>query len=197
MSGDGKRTLDPLAKRKAVLLAGETLFARKGYTGTTMADIARAANVAVGTVYRLFPDKPALLAALHRQMEERFIDAMQAGWRETGDFDQKFAAMIDAIMDAAEAVLPRMPLYSLTRDMVGAADFVPGEQMMAAIALQYADGVEAGAFHPHPPEVAASIAHGMVDGAMRAWMTDPTPARKADVASTLKTLFDRAFLLRG
>jgi len=41
-------------KRDAILDAARTLFAKQGYEETTIADIARAAGVAVGTVYLSF-----------------------------------------------------------------------------------------------------------------------------------------------
>jgi len=46
---------------KAAALA---LFAERGFGGTTMEDVARAAGVTVGTVYRYVPDKDGLLASL-------------------------------------------------------------------------------------------------------------------------------------
>src|SRR5580765_5212904 len=50
----------PVELREAALRR----FAERGFNGTKIDDIARAANVTVGTVYRYFPDKQALLGAL-------------------------------------------------------------------------------------------------------------------------------------
>jgi Bacterial regulatory proteins, tetR family len=47
-----RRIMNPEGKKEAVLAAGEKLFASQGYTRTTIADIASAADVAVGSVYR-------------------------------------------------------------------------------------------------------------------------------------------------
>ncbi len=44
-------------KRDAILDAARTLFAKQGYEETTIADIAGAAGVAVGTVYLYFRNK--------------------------------------------------------------------------------------------------------------------------------------------
>jgi len=54
----GRRTRDNL------LQAARTVFEERGYTGTRMADIARAAGVSHGTVYTWFADKEAVLRAL-------------------------------------------------------------------------------------------------------------------------------------
>jgi AcrR family transcriptional regulator len=50
--------------RRRVLSAAESLFARRGYEATGMADVAERAGVGVGTLYHHFPDKRALLLAL-------------------------------------------------------------------------------------------------------------------------------------
>lgn len=50
--------------RRRVLSAAESLFARRGYEATGMADVADRAGVGVGTLYHHFPDKRALLLAL-------------------------------------------------------------------------------------------------------------------------------------
>ena len=192
-----RRIMDPAGKREAILAAGEEAFAAKGYTGATMAEIAVAADVAVGTVYRLFPDKPSLLAALHARMEDRFVAAMRKGWNTQERYEDKFDPMLDALFDQAQAVLHLMPLYALTRDIIGAADYLPGNRMIEAIKQQYRAGVKAGAFADQPPAVVAAIAYGMVDGALRAWGQSPTPARKRAVLGALKTIMRRAFLRRG
>jgi AcrR family transcriptional regulator len=46
---------------KRILQAARQLFARKGYDATTTKDLAHAAGVAEGTVFRHFPNKKAIL----------------------------------------------------------------------------------------------------------------------------------------
>jgi AcrR family transcriptional regulator len=49
------------ATRLRILQAALRLFAAKGYEGTTTKDLAAAANVAEGTLFRYFPNKKAIL----------------------------------------------------------------------------------------------------------------------------------------
>ena len=61
-------TVDPLtksqaARRQRVLLAALELGADGGYEAVQMRDVAASAEVALGTIYRYFPSKDALLAA--------------------------------------------------------------------------------------------------------------------------------------
>ncbi|MCG5058186.1 MAG: TetR/AcrR family transcriptional regulator [Limnoraphis sp. WC205] len=54
-----------------ILKAAQRLFARKGYDGTTTRDLAQAAGVAEGTIFRHFPNKKAIL-----------IEVATEGWIE-------------------------------------------------------------------------------------------------------------------
>lgn len=189
-----RRVMNPEGKRAAIMACAERLFAANGYSGTSMTDIAGAADVAVGTVYRLFPDKASLLAALHAQMEDRFIAAMKTGWGRAEAFPDRFVPMLDALFDEAERVREIMPLYAMTRDMIGAADYIPGARMITSIETMYRQGIRAGAFHAMPAGIVGPVAHAMVEGGMRAWMAKPTPDHLRRVKTELAALFQRAFV---
>ncbi len=54
----------PQERRERIIDAAGKLFARKGYESTTLADVAKTANVASGTAYLYFKDKAALQIAV-------------------------------------------------------------------------------------------------------------------------------------
>ena len=64
--------------RQRLLASAEELFTRRGYAGTTMADVAARAGVGVGTVYHHFPEKRALLLELIDAWGER-LSARRGG----------------------------------------------------------------------------------------------------------------------
>ena len=187
--------MNPEGKREALMHSAETLFVTQGYSGTTIAQIAKHAEIAVGSVYRLYPDKAAVLTALHERMEERFIHAMQAGWTSKDDYAERFEAMIAALFDLAFDVRASLPLYFLTRDMIGGTNFVPGERIIAEIEAQFFDGVESGKLRAMTPGVIGPMAHAIVEGAMRAWMADPSPQRRELIVTEVTAIFVRSFLL--
>ena len=189
-----RREMNPEGKRKAVMAVGERLFAAKGYTNTSMAEIAREADVAVGTLYRLFPDKPSLLAALHEAMEDRFIEAMTIGWHREDAYAKRFGPMLEALFLEAHKVRETMPLYAMTRDMIGAADYQPGARMIESIETMYAQGVAAGAYHKLPDGLVGPLAHAMVEGGMRAFLIDPTGKRQAQIIEEMTAVFRRSFV---
>src|ERR1700734_196865 len=63
------------ATRERLLEAAETVFAKKGYDGALLADIAQEAGCSVGAVYFRFKDKNALFSAI----AESFIEDARAG----------------------------------------------------------------------------------------------------------------------
>lgn len=74
MSGGGEKTLrrDAAENRQRLLDAAATVFSERGLD-VCVDDIARAAGVGVGTLYRRFPTKDALVSELVRQVLEDFV----------------------------------------------------------------------------------------------------------------------------
>jgi AcrR family transcriptional regulator len=68
---------DAARNRQRILGAAETLFGQRGATNVSMEEVARAAGVGKGTLYRRFPDRAALAVALldehERDLQERLI----------------------------------------------------------------------------------------------------------------------------
>ena len=67
---------DPSDKAAHVLAVARTEFGRKGYEVTTIRDIASAAGLGTGTVYRVIGSKDELLASIM----ESFGKKVEAGW---------------------------------------------------------------------------------------------------------------------
>src|SRR5437764_14546712 len=83
---------DARRNRDAVLAAAKKLFADQGLDAQ-MPDVARAANVGVGTVYRHFATKDDLIAALVADRFERLAEKAREGL-EAPDPWNGFAALI-------------------------------------------------------------------------------------------------------
>jgi AcrR family transcriptional regulator len=63
-------------RRDAILAAARKVFAQRGYDGTTVADIAREAGVAAGTVYLYYSSKTDLFAALNLRLYKVINEAI-------------------------------------------------------------------------------------------------------------------------
>ncbi len=77
--GPGQRPLrrDAERNRQRILVAARTLFAEHGL-GVSHDQLAEAADVAVGTVYRRFPDKESLIEALFAEEVDELIAIAEA-----------------------------------------------------------------------------------------------------------------------
>jgi len=65
-------------KREAILDAALDLFVERGFFGTAVPEIADAAGVGAGTIYRYFESKEALVNAIYRQQKQRFAGVVLA-----------------------------------------------------------------------------------------------------------------------
>jgi AcrR family transcriptional regulator len=84
---------DARRNREKVLAAAAAAFAENGIEAQ-VEDIARRAGVGVGTVYRHFPTKHALVTAMAEEHFSRLADAIEAALEEDGEPWDVFAAAI-------------------------------------------------------------------------------------------------------
>ena len=164
-----RRRADPTppAKRDAILRAAIDVFAERGFFNAQVADVARAAGVAAGTVYLYFRSKDDLLASIfERAMREAFAEGRTAlaGVRDPAERLRVFARLHLAWLgrDRNLAIVFQVELRqsvkfierlssSLLRDYLG--------QLRAAIV----DGQRSGVFRP---DVNATVAAKMFFGAL-------------------------------
>lgn len=110
--------------RMRVVAAATELFVRHGYLQTTMADIARRADVAVRTVYLSFGGKvDVLVAALDIAIvgDDEPAPVLERPWFRALVDEPDGVAALRRFTVAAAAIIERVyPLYAVTRD--GAAD---------------------------------------------------------------------------
>lgn len=66
------------ARREDILVAARRVFASRGFRGTTMADIAEEARIALGTIYLYFASKEDVFAALNDQLNALIAAAISS-----------------------------------------------------------------------------------------------------------------------
>jgi TetR/AcrR family transcriptional regulator, fatty acid metabolism regulator protein len=166
---------EPGAKREAILRAAIEVFARRGYFSAQVADIARAAGVAAGTVYLYFRSKDDLLVSI--------FDKTMREAREEG------RAALEGIADPVERLhrIARLHLDRLGRDRDLAVVFQVElrqstkfmERFSASDLRDYlgiirdtiAKGQESGAFRKGiSPTLAAKIFFGALDEMATNWI---------------------------
>lgn len=95
---------DAARNRARVLAAAERLFAEHGAPHVTMEDVAQAAGVGKGTLYRRYPDRAALAVALidrhERELQQRLLEGeppLGPGASPADRLDAFYAAMLDLV----------------------------------------------------------------------------------------------------
>lgn len=92
---------DAERNRRRVMEAARELFAQRGLE-VTLNDIAHHAGVGVGTVYRRFPDKAALIEALFEERVEELVALARTGLAAPDPWEG-FVATITAILALQES----------------------------------------------------------------------------------------------
>ena len=81
-------------RREQILRAAEQLFQHYGYGKTTVADIARAAEVGVGSVYLEFSSKAAIASELSLRRYDCMLETMRTTVSGTGSFAERLEALL-------------------------------------------------------------------------------------------------------
>ena len=83
-------------RRELILHAAEQLFQHYGFAKTTVSDIARAAEVGVGTVYLEFASKEAIASELSLRRYRCVLDAMRQAASGEGSYAERLTAVFQA-----------------------------------------------------------------------------------------------------
>ena len=157
-----------MARRGQVLLEATRLFAERGYESTSVNDVASRAGVSVGTLYKYFPDKPALLEGVLADFEESFIAPMQAMHDAPGDHFSRLKRMVHGMFDLA-STRPHFfwALTSGTHGLRGERPSTPGARIRIEIARFIRSGIARDEFRRVNADQLAVLAFGVVEAAMR------------------------------
>ena len=92
-----------LDRRKTILRAAVEVFARKGYHGCRIADVAREANVAYGLVYHYFRNKEELLQLVFETGWGGFVTRIREAAEGNGALDAKLRRIFQVAFDGYRA----------------------------------------------------------------------------------------------
>ncbi len=99
----GKSRRDPPsyeAKRRRILDAAARVFARRGYTGTRVGDIAKEADIAYGLVYHYFQSKEDVLHTLFQENWSLTLKVVEQIDAEGGDLRSKLSRIAGFFLQA-------------------------------------------------------------------------------------------------
>ncbi len=167
------RIVDKEAKRKQILEAALSVFARKGIHDFRMIEIAKAANVGKGTLYEYFPSKDELIVGCFSLFMSRFnhhvtnqlsgvtdpVEKIKKLISATFEFYLTDRALFDTIFDFYAAGIPHRDGKSLLTELTPMYT-----DMIEWVSVVIDDGVSQGLFRPTDSKVAASSILALLDG---------------------------------
>lgn len=139
-------------RRAHILEVAERLLRHYGPQKTTIAEIARAADVGVGTVYLEFPSKEAIVQELSSERHCAVLDAMRQALRNGRTFADRLANIFDARLsafmklDAAAEGAHARDLVHCMNPAVRAAQGRFKQDELALVSELLRDGVAEGEF---------------------------------------------------
>ncbi|HEY3266386.1 MAG TPA: TetR/AcrR family transcriptional regulator [Armatimonadota bacterium] len=150
-------------KRERILSAAREAFRRNSYDETRMADIAREAGVAPGTVYLYFASKEAIVWAL----AEKYVDQVSARVRaamETTDLHAAIAGSVHAAFEQSQEERDLVRLFKLSNGLGECAEMVPADRALLDAMTEYLEaGMERGDIRRYPPRALATLIRGTVE----------------------------------
>lgn len=155
-------------KRAQILAAASRIFATRVYHLVTMEEVAHAARVGKGTLYRYFPSKEDLYLAIVDEAFGLLIDRLEAERAAAAPPATTLCRMIEAIVETFARHLPSFRLihrgegrlFLRKKEVIGAR-----RAHIARLLAEVLDrGVESGAFRKVDRTLAPSMLIGMVWG---------------------------------
>jgi AcrR family transcriptional regulator len=178
--------------RRRILEAARSLVAEGGYGAAQVADVARAASVGTGTVYRYFPSKGELFAEVFRRASQREVDVMAEAAAAPGPVRERLAEATRVF--ARRALRGRRMAYALIAEPVDEA--VDAERILyrqayaRVLEALIAEAVADGACAPADPAITAAF---LVGGLAEALVGPLAPdAAAADAEHLIETIIDAA-----
>ncbi|KPM50713.1 TetR family transcriptional regulator [Frankia sp. CcI49] len=98
-AGGGSASMRPGSRREALLTEAVRLFDRLGYHAVSIDDIGRAAGINASGVYRYFPGKADLLAAVYYRAAERLSASTTSALATASSPADALRRLIDAYVD--------------------------------------------------------------------------------------------------
>jgi len=180
-------------KRKRILRAAIVVFAEKGFFSARMADIAKQANVADGTLYLYFEGKEHLLISVFDDIMKRFVDRIRSDVETVDSPLERLRVLVRIHLETLGQDLPlahvlqietrhsRRFMNLFTRGRLG--------EYLDLIRSIIEEGQADGSIRDDiPPGLAINLVFGAVDELVTSWLLEDEPRDLAGQAEQIMML---------
>lgn len=124
------KIVDKQAKRAEITRAATEVFARKGFQGASVDDVAEAAGVSKGTLYGYFENKEELFYATFEAFQGEVIAQCEAAMAAKESAREKLTA---CLMLTVDTLREHIELFPLTLELWAAASSGPARKRFAVV----------------------------------------------------------------
>jgi len=155
-------------KRELILDAAIKVFARNGYHGSRISDIAREAGIAYGLVYHYFKNKEEILGSIFEQRWSGFLEALEGIAAERTRAEDRLVSVAALILNAYR-VRPDWVKVLVIEIQRSARFAEPGQlrafgQLFAVVGRIIRDGQESGELRAElDPGIACTVFIGALE----------------------------------
>src|SRR5262245_55518218 len=172
------------ATRQRILEVAQKQFARQGFEATTTRDIAREANIGVGTLFNYFPTKESIVECLVRAAWAEAAEELAAGSAsgEALPLEEELFAHGAAILRKLRPYRQYLPAVLDTALSPLAADPAGGQPLRAAHLETVSQIVSRHGHQDALSSVALPLYWTLFTGALAFWAKDPSPRQEDTLA---------------
>jgi TetR/AcrR family transcriptional regulator, fatty acid metabolism regulator protein len=172
-------------KRRQILRAAITVFARNGYHASKVGDVATEAGVAYGLVYHYFGSKERLLETIFRRTWANMLEQVEEVERSDATFREQIRAIARIVLGAWEVDpdLIRVLVKEVARGPQLQHEVDEIQLAFAALERVLARGQERNELRGElEPRLAAWILYGALEEILTGWVFGNLAATSDDVA---------------
>ena len=171
-------------KRRLILRAAITVFARSGYHTSRVSDVAKEAGVAYGLVYHYFGSKEDLLETVFRRTWSRMLEAVEELEKDDTTAREQIAGVARIVLGAwqVDPDLVRVLVREVARSPQLGREVDEIAHAFQALERIVVRGQERGELRTDvEPRLAAWILYGALEEILTGWVFDRLPADDGDV----------------
>jgi AcrR family transcriptional regulator len=172
-------------KRRVILRAAITVFARSGYHTSRVSDVAKEAGVAYGLVYHYFGSKEDLLETVFRRTWSRMLEAVEEVEQSDTTAREQIAGVARIVLGAwqVDPELVRVLVREVARSPQLGREVDEIAHAFQALERIVVRGQERGELRTDvEPRLAAWILYGALEEILTGWVFERLPDGDGDVA---------------
>ncbi|HSQ77554.1 MAG TPA: TetR/AcrR family transcriptional regulator [Nitrospirota bacterium] len=189
-------------KKKAILSAARTVFAKEGFAATKIEDVAREAGIGKGTIYEYFRSKDDIFFALYEEMKIELhrrifeFDGISSPKVQVNKMITSALLALEEWRDFGYILLDFWAMHKSGTSMKLRFDEIY-DDARSSLSVLIKEGMRTGDFKKVNPSHAASALIAIIDGLMLQWIFNPKSFTLKTIAVTVSDIIAQGIENKG